>query len=263
MSTAPSLISPLIKATGLGDNAMHPLAWIPAATVSLLDIGCNDGALLADCRQHYPDMRLCGMDVNQAAIAKAQAAVPGAQLRCVQGVEIPFESESLDCVTCIEVIEHVPASQRASLIGEVRRVLKPGGIFILRCPHAGAFAWLDSNNLRFRLPAVYKLVVRGGLRDKGYVNGADGICWHQHFTLQELDGLTERGFTRLQLRFGGLLLFPLVDILRWPFYRLKKYEDPLLKLLDRVASWDLGMDYGVHSFDVLTILTKVDGPRTD
>jgi hypothetical protein len=57
-------------------------------------------------------------------------------------------------------------------------------------------------------------------------------------------------------RYGGLVLLPLGDLMRWPFYRLNIHRNPILTLIDRTIAWDLGIDYGRGSFTILLVLRK-------
>jgi SAM-dependent methyltransferase len=47
---------------------------------------------------------------------------------------LPFEEHSFDIVTCYDVIEHLPPSPRR-LLGELYRVLRPGGYLALTTPN--------------------------------------------------------------------------------------------------------------------------------
>ena len=230
---------------------MDPLEWLPPDTRALLDVGCNVGELLTDCAVAYPEITLAGVDVNRAAIDKARVFLPTADIRHVSGTELPFPDQAFDCVTCIEVLEHIPAEKRRHALGEIHRVLRPGGSFILRVPHAGAFAWLDSNNLRFRFPRFYRAVLGKGRRDAGYESGSSGVVWHHHFTRAELIDLVGPAWQLDGERTGALVLLPLTDILCWPFYRLRRIDNPVFRLLQRIARWDVGRDYGSASFDIL------------
>lgn len=237
-------------------NRMEPLRWLPPETTALLDVGCNVGDFLTECARHYPGMRLSGIDVNAEAVAKARSRLPSADLHVLEGESLPFADSSFDCVTCIEVLEHIPEDERVAAVREMHRVLRPGGLFLLRVPHAGTFAFLDSNNVRFRLPSLYRVVIRRGMRDKGYRDGADGVVWHHHFTRQELLAVAGEGWEVERTQYGGLFLFPLMDWLSWPFYRLRWYDNLLLTTFHRIAYMDYSWDFGTASYGILLLLRR-------
>lgn len=240
-------------------NRMHPLRWVPPETSSLLDVGCNVGALLADCRREKRWARLAGVDVNRVALGKARRALPDVPFYQAEADALPFPAETFDCVTCIEVLEHVPEERQARVLGEIRRVLRTGGTLILRVPHRGAFDWLDANNLRFRLPRLYGLLVGRGRRDEGFRRGSAGVTWHRHFAPDEILGLLGAGWAVRGWRRGGLMVFPLGDIASWPFYRSGKTDSVVLRAVQRLMALDIGIDYRGASFDLLGSFTKVQG----
>lgn len=238
-------------------NSMHPIRWISSSTRSLLDVGCNVGELLSHCRQLYPSMELAGVEVNRSAVETSRQRFPDTDIREASAENLPFSDASFDCVTCIEVIEHIPKKLRRRSFSEMRRVLRPDGRLVLRTPHAGLFAWLDPNNLRFRLPALYRFAMRTGGRDGGYPKGFEDIVWHHHFTRGELLDLAGEGWGLETVRFGGLLLMPLTDLLRWPFYRMQRTSNVAYQLLQRLSEFDIRCDYGVASYDILLVLRRV------
>jgi hypothetical protein len=138
----------------------------------------------------------------------------------------------------------------------MRRVLAPGGRLILRCPHDGLFSWLDAQNFRFRFPRLYQKLVRGGNRDAYYQEAEEELVWHHHFTRQELVDLIGSGWEMEACQFGGLLLFPITDILRWPFYRAKRTGNRVVKGLENLAGWELAINFGKSSFGILLVLRK-------
>ena len=237
-------------------NQMDGLSWIDPSATSLFDLGCNVGELLGAAARRYPQLELSGVDVNPAAIENARRNLSQADLRQCDGPRLPFVADSFDCVTCIEVLEHVPQAMRRATLREVWRVLKPGGRLILRCPHAGIFQSLDAANLRFRFPRLYRKLLGRGLRDAGYRDDSDGVVWHHHFTREELLDLIGAGFELEAQRYGGMLLMPLGDLLRWPFYRRRIYHHPILSMIDRVVQWDLGIPYGRASYTILLVMRK-------
>ncbi len=248
---------------------MNGLGWIrPAAgaATALLDLGCNVGELLGAAARLYPELKLAGVDVNGTAIETARCNLAHADLRQCDGPALPFAAAAFDYVTCIEVLEHIPQAARRATLREVWRVLKPGGRLILRCPHAGVFQALDAANFRFRFPRLYRSVVRRGRRDAGYSDDSEGVVWHHHFSREELLDLVGPGFDLESERYGGLILIPLGDLMRWhAFYRLNFQRSPVLRLIDRTIAWDLGVDYGRASYTILLVMRKSlqTGPGQD
>ena len=236
---------------------MHPIRWVPAEARSLLDVGCHGGAFLSHCHQLFPDLQVAGVEIDPAALHRAHQALPGALLHQAGAQKLPFEDTHFDCLTCIEVLEHIPAEDRPAALAEFRRVLRPGGRLVLRTPHAGAFAFLDPHNLRFRFPRLYRKFVGRGSRDNGYDEWTHGVVWHRHFSKRELLELAGETWQVEAIRRGGLLLAPLMEVARWPFYRKGLIKHPLCRGLDRLFDFDLGCPYGPAAYDILLVLKKL------
>lgn len=106
----------------------------PGARV--LDIGARDGGL----RAHLPaDVRYQGMDIAP------EFASEHVLIRDISE-GIPFPDGTFDNVFCIEVLEHVPNPFQA--MGEIHRVLKPGGVLLVSVPNPYHFKELVWNLLR-------------------------------------------------------------------------------------------------------------------
>ena len=75
-----------------------------------------------------PDVKYLGMDlgVGDENCDYSMLNIQG-DLR-----EIPLESESIDAIICIQVLEHLPEPWK--VIAEFSRILKPGGKLFLSCP---------------------------------------------------------------------------------------------------------------------------------
>ena len=70
---------------------------------------------------------------------------------------LPFADAWFDSVICSEVIEHIPDDPR--VIGELTRVLKPGGTLVLGTPDYGRVLW-------HIIEWVYGGVAPGGYADE-------------------------------------------------------------------------------------------------
>jgi len=230
--------------------------WIAPPVSSLLDVGCNVGDWLADCALLYRGARLAGVDINDAALRHARARLPSVTLSQASAEQLPFETSTFQYVTCIETLEHLPLELRSRVFREIWRVLEPGGRLILSVPHAGWFAGLDSNNLRFRFPSLYRRVVGAGLRDASYTARGRRVEWHHHFTEAELRALAGADWDVPVVRGCGLILCPLTDLLSWPFYRLGFGDHPLRLLLQRIAGWEANLDFGRASYEMLMVLER-------
>jgi len=98
---------------------------------SLLDIGCGSGEFL-NAMQIIPGWNLTGVELNSYA---ADKAIDRYNLRIFNGTleQAFFPNETFDVVTLWDVLEHLH-DPTASLI-EIRRILKPGGLLVLRVPN--------------------------------------------------------------------------------------------------------------------------------
>lgn len=98
--------------------------------MSVLDLGCGGGFMSEAMAR--AGARVTGVDPAAHAIAAAQAHARQEGLaidyRVGSGERVPLEDESVDCVVCVDVLEHVASLD--AVLDEVARVLKPGGVFL-------------------------------------------------------------------------------------------------------------------------------------
>lgn len=97
----------------------------------ILDVGCGLGASIAHFRKAFPDAVTVGVDSSGRSLAvAAQRNVDTPFAQC-DASRLPFPEGLFDCIFAAGVIHHVPPEQRPALIGEMRRVLRPGGLIAL------------------------------------------------------------------------------------------------------------------------------------
>jgi len=100
----------------------------------MVDLGCGPGLLLRDLGERYPDAVLHGYDVTQAMIAHARQltfkpARVTLTLHDVVTQPLPLASATAN-LTSMSSVLHV-FDEPLPTLAEIRRVLAPGGIFLL------------------------------------------------------------------------------------------------------------------------------------
>jgi SAM-dependent methyltransferase len=104
---------------------------------NILDVGCGTGAVLK---------RLGNREKN-VGIDLAPEAISFCRERGLNNVRqgdihaLPFPDASFDAVICSSVLYHQWVSDVEGAVGEMRRVLRPGGVVLINVP---AFAFLHS-----------------------------------------------------------------------------------------------------------------------
>jgi SAM-dependent methyltransferase len=109
----------------------------------MLDLGAGMGGLsVAAMRELGPDgLELRAIDYNPdyCRIAQLRARRYGLTLpiAVAAGEHLPFPDGCFDLVACLDVLEHVQDAER--VLGEIYRVLKPGGVALATVPNRRAF----------------------------------------------------------------------------------------------------------------------------
>ena len=110
----------------------------------VLDVACGAGYgtnILAQVASHAT-----GLDLDEAAIRAARRRYRRQNLKFVAAdcCDMPFEDGSFDAVTANEMIEHI--EDHDAFIEEVKRVLQPGGIFMVSTPNKPIYNRYKSPN---------------------------------------------------------------------------------------------------------------------
>lgn len=116
------------EAAGFWDNGMVADDWnyariqqtaamIPADVHSLADIGCGNGVFLHYLQQYKPDLQLMGLDRSEEALRHVKVNKTSGSID-----QLPFSDKQFDCVTSLEVIEHLPVPVFKKALQEIARV---------------------------------------------------------------------------------------------------------------------------------------------
>ena len=114
------------------------LGDLPAPRIA--DLGCGPGVSTFELARHLPEARLVGVDVaprmlDQAQRRRRNACLPSARITWLlaDAGHLPLDDNSLDACTGHSFLYLV--GNRAAVLSEVRRVLRPGGRLVLMEPN--------------------------------------------------------------------------------------------------------------------------------
>ncbi len=140
----------------------------------ILDVGSGYGFFL-----HYManrGWRADGIEISQPGRNYCQTHFPGLNIRSTPLPDPSIPGNSYDAVTLFYVIEHLP--DPLIVLREVFRLLRPGGVVLLRWPHTtpivrllGPFSrYLDLYHTPYHLFDFSKLFIEKQLATIGFIN---------------------------------------------------------------------------------------------
>lgn len=93
----------------------------------IIDIGCGAGrdALLFAANANY---EYIGIDLSQDMLQQAKKLVPQADFRTMSMYDLDFATNSFDGFWASTSLLHIPKNKIDSVLGEIKRVLKPDSI---------------------------------------------------------------------------------------------------------------------------------------
>jgi len=119
----------------------------------VVDIACGEGygsALLAE-----KALQVTGIDLDPAIIDYAQKKYQHNNLYFIQGsiLEIPLDDHVADVAVSFETLEHVGDHEK--VFAEIKRILKPGGLFILSTPDKTFYSDQSGHKNPFHVREIY------------------------------------------------------------------------------------------------------------
>jgi SAM-dependent methyltransferase len=117
-------------------------ARLPPAPSHVLDLGCGPGGVLAAIAQARPGAARYGVDLASRMLVEARRrrlAGPASHLVRADAARLPFAATAFDAVSSHSFLYLVP--DRATVVAEAWRVLRPGGRLVLMEPWSGPVRW--------------------------------------------------------------------------------------------------------------------------
>ena len=102
----------------------------PREGMEVLDVGCGTGIQLASYQQ--AGCRVTGIDASPAMLEVARRRLgTGASLTVGDAARMPYPDHTFDLVLAATVLHEMPPQVRTAALGEMKRVLRPGGRMLL------------------------------------------------------------------------------------------------------------------------------------
>ena len=105
------------------------------APSSIVDLGCGGGRNVKEMLSRYPDAKVAAVDYSALSVERTRKknarAVASGRLSALQEdvAELPFGVRTFDLATAFETVYFWPDLEKC--FAEVRRVLTPGGLFLI------------------------------------------------------------------------------------------------------------------------------------
>ena len=95
-----------------------------------LDFGCGSGRIARHLLGHDEVVSMTGIDIDAPAVSWCQRNLPGRWIVIDADPPTALETGSFDLIYCISVFTHLDEEAQLEWLGEVARLLRPGGLFI-------------------------------------------------------------------------------------------------------------------------------------
>jgi SAM-dependent methyltransferase len=110
------------------DLLVDDVAGLPRVTTPI-DLACGDGYLLALLARRLPSAQLIGIDLTpeELGVARDRGLPDRVRLLAARAEALPLSDESADAVVCHMAL--MLFDDARSVVNELERVIRPGGIF--------------------------------------------------------------------------------------------------------------------------------------
>lgn len=115
-----------------GDPAYKAVLEYLKPGMTLLDVGCAEGYLLALAAESIGDLTLIGFDHDARRLAQAEIALAGLDPQLWVGDARDADLPQVDVICVLDVLHYQPADQQDAILARLVEVLRPGGLLLVR-----------------------------------------------------------------------------------------------------------------------------------
>lgn len=101
------------------ERIAETISMIPTDVTSLLDVGCGNGVFPNKLKSSFPGLKIVATDRSKEALKYVLTEKFESDI-----TEISTPTDSFDCVTCLQVLEHIPVPIYDTALSELARVSK-------------------------------------------------------------------------------------------------------------------------------------------
>lgn len=105
-------------------------------SIRILDMACGTGRTLLQIQAAFPNAQLCGLDLSQNYLNKANQLLdsrsnPLLQLIAANAEEAPYPDQSFHGISNVFTLHELPQEARHQVLKESYRLLKPNGTLVI------------------------------------------------------------------------------------------------------------------------------------
>jgi ubiquinone/menaquinone biosynthesis C-methylase UbiE len=106
--------------------------FLPKEMPTILDWGCGTGRIVQHLHQHHPYLLLYGADINDEMISWNHQHIKSVHFSPISlFTPTAYPANYFDLIYGISVFTHTPSNMQKDWIDEMKRILKPSGIFLV------------------------------------------------------------------------------------------------------------------------------------
>lgn len=170
----------------IGRRLVERLQWMRLAPKTILDLGSGTGFITTELLLLYPEAEYQLLDLTAAMLQKAKQKNLPARVEMIQAdaENLPFANQTFDLVIANQLLSWCDATK---VLTEVRRVLRPGGVFLFATLGPYALielreAWYKADPNHVHVTPFFDMHDLGdALMQSGF---SDPVMEQEYFTLQ-------------------------------------------------------------------------------
>jgi len=125
-----ALYDPILALT-MRERSFRPAvvaAALARSPETILDIGCGTGTQAAALARHAS---VTGIDADPEILRRARSKAPGVTFIEGTAQALPVDDAAFDCAVTTLVLHHLGPETKRAALGEMARVLRPGGRLVI------------------------------------------------------------------------------------------------------------------------------------